>query len=362
MINKVAARPLVSIIMPVYNADDYLDETFKCILKQSFRDFEVFAVDDGSSDNSPAICDEYEKTDARIHVFHLANQGSWNARNTGIAHAVGKYLYFMDSDDWIERDWLESLVHAAESNEADLVVAGFSMDYETADGAMSYEKKLEPKVFATQGEFRRELHNYLNESVMALPWNKLFLHSRIEEEGIRYKHKKMPDHFFCFDYLKDTERVVFIEGGGYHWRRALSNSNTQRDNKSVELFATRREHYHVMADVYECWGMSSYQPAQEALATFLVGRTAQCIQEIACNKEIPKKRRLSLIERMIVDDDVQRCSRMAKPKSKMMRLLAYPIKASSPLMAYRLGSFVGAVRGAFPSIFYRLKEHAVHGA
>lgn len=357
--SKVA--PLLSIVMPVFNAGDYLAQTFEGLLCQTFQDFEVFAVDDGSTDESPTICDAFEKKDDRVHVFHLANKGSWNARNTGIAHASGKYLYFMDADDWIEAGWLESLVDAAEEHGSDLVVAGFSMDYASSDGVTCYEKKLEQRIFKSQQEFREELHNYLNESVMSLPWNKLFLRARVEEGQVRFKQKKMPDHFFCFDYLRDVENVVFIEGGGYHWRRALANSNTQRDNKSIELFATRREHYQLMADDYEYWGLSSYQPAQEALATFLVGRAAQCAQEIACNKEIPKSRRLDLISGIIEDNLVQKCIGTARPQSKMLGLLIWPFKMSSPQLACKLYGLLGWVRGTFPSVFYRLKEHAVHG-
>jgi glycosyltransferase involved in cell wall biosynthesis len=361
MSDAEAKTPLLSIVMPVYNAGNYLEQTFDGLLGQTFQDFEVFAVDDGSTDESPAICDLFEKEDSRIHVFHLANKGSWNARNTGIEHATGKYLYFMDADDWIETGWLESLVVAAEKYDADLVVAGFSMDYETPTGTTCYEKKLEQRIFSSQKEFHKELHNFLNESVMSLPWNKLFLRARVEEDCVRFKQKKMPDHFFCFDYLRNVENVVFIEGGGYHWRRALASSNTQRDNKSIELFATRREHYQVMADDYEYWGLGSYQPAQEALATFLVGRAAQCAQEIACNKEITKDRKLELIAGIIEDDLVQHCIGNANPQSKMMSVLIWPFETSSPRLACNLYRFVGAVRSAFPSVFYRLKEHAVHG-
>lgn len=347
--------------MPVYNAAPYLRGTFDSLLGQSYQHFEIFAIDDGSSDESSEICDEYAGRDPRIHVSHLENQGSWSARNHGISQSTGKYLYFMDADDWVERDWLESLCFAASRVDADLVVSGFSMEYEADGGAVTFLKKLDSIDFATQANFRARVYSYLNESVMTLPWNKLFLRDRITNEDIRFENKKMPDHFFCIEYLRNAERVVFVPGGGYHWRRALASSNTQKDNKSLELFSTRLEHYQVMVEMYRHWGMEADAAAAAALSTFLVSRTVQCTQEVASNSSISFAQRVKTIERIIENPVVRQCASVASPDSRAISLMSLPIKYQHPRIALGMGLFEGFVRSRFPKSFYRLKERAVHG-
>ena len=95
-------NPKLSIIVPVYNVEQYLDKCIKSILNQTFKDFELILVDDGSIDNSGEICDEYAKKDSRVKVIHKKNGGLAAARNTGLIIARGDYVGFVDSDDWIE--------------------------------------------------------------------------------------------------------------------------------------------------------------------------------------------------------------------------------------------------------------------
>lgn len=362
MKNTKFNKPRLSVVMPVYNAEKYLHQTFEGLLKQTLQDYEIIAVDDGSTDGSPAICDEYGVRDSRIQVVHLDNQGSWNARNTGIDLSEGKYLYFIDADDWIEPDWLEQLVSSAEEVSADLVVAGFSMEYETANGCTTYFKELEEITYELQQDFRNDVYKHLNDSVMSLPWNKLFLRERVMTENIRFKNKRMPDHFFCVDYLSNTKCVRLIRGGGYHWRRALTSSNTQRDNKSVELFSTRVEHYDAMLNMYKAWGMDNNKEALVVLSTFLVSRSIQCMQEVASNSEIPKRRAKQIIANICKNESVIRSLQYAEPDSKVMRIMMIPLRLRLPELTYLMGSFIGWVRKSNPEFFYKLKEHVVHNA
>lgn len=113
--------PKVSIIVPVYNTEEYLCECFDSIISQTFSDFEVIIVDDGSTDNSPSICDEYATKDYRFKVLHKKNEGVSVARNLGLDNATGKYIAFIDSDDLILPSMLEDLIKVAEHENADIV-------------------------------------------------------------------------------------------------------------------------------------------------------------------------------------------------------------------------------------------------
>ena len=112
---------MISIIIPVYNVEKYLRVCLDSVINQSYSDFEVILVDDGSTDSSPSICDEYCSNDSRFQVIHQENMGLASARNTGIIAAKGEYLYFIDSDDCIHPDLLKIMVLAAESYDANLV-------------------------------------------------------------------------------------------------------------------------------------------------------------------------------------------------------------------------------------------------
>lgn len=112
---------LVSVIVPVYKVEAYLDKCVRSILSQTYREMEVILVDDGSPDGCGRMCDEYAQKDSRVRVIHKKNGGLSDARNAGVKEAVGKYLLFVDSDDWIREDLIEKTVETAEQHSADIV-------------------------------------------------------------------------------------------------------------------------------------------------------------------------------------------------------------------------------------------------
>lgn len=127
---------MISVIVPVYNVELYLRKCIDSILAQTYRDLEILVVDDGSTDGSGKICDEYKK-DERVRVFHTENRGLSATRNLGLDKATGEWIGFVDSDDWIEPDMYEVLFRKAEETEADVVECGCHADYTTT----SYEHR-----------------------------------------------------------------------------------------------------------------------------------------------------------------------------------------------------------------------------
>ena len=122
-------NPLVSVVIPVYNAEKYIHKCIDGILSQTYHNTEIILVDDGSADNSLSICKEYAQKDSRIRVFSKENGGVSSARNMGMDEATGCYLMFLDSDDWLENDTIEKLVKSALDSSADVVVFEYSVDY-----------------------------------------------------------------------------------------------------------------------------------------------------------------------------------------------------------------------------------------
>lgn len=115
-------EPMVSIIVPVYNAQQYIRRCVDSILNQEYTDFELLLIDDGSTDSSGEICDEYAQKDTRIRVVHKENSGVSDSRNLALDYATGKYIQFLDSDDWITPDATRLLVRSAEEYHCDMVI------------------------------------------------------------------------------------------------------------------------------------------------------------------------------------------------------------------------------------------------
>ena len=145
------SNPMVSVIVPVYNAESTLRRCADSILEQSYPDLELILVDDGSKDSSPLICDSYMQKDARVRVIHKPNSGASATRNLGIAEARGHYLQFVDSDDWLTPDATEKLVAAAEAHQADLVIADF---YRVSGKLVASKHRVMPVGVMTRGSFR----------------------------------------------------------------------------------------------------------------------------------------------------------------------------------------------------------------
>lgn len=132
-------EPKISVIVPVYKAEAYLHRCVDSIIAQTFTDWELLLVDDGSPDRSGDICDEYASKDARIRVFHKENGGVSSARQKGLDEAIGEYTIHADPDDWVEPMMLEELYKKAKEDDADMVICDFICEYKTGGGNLCSE-------------------------------------------------------------------------------------------------------------------------------------------------------------------------------------------------------------------------------
>ena len=176
-------KPAISIIVPVYKAEKYLHRCVDSILAQTFTDFEVLLIDDGSTDKSGQICDEYAQKDSRIRVFHKNNGGVSSARNVGIENARGKWLYFPDADDELYDKALE-ILFKKDSDDIVYVMAGYSLYNES--GVKTYSISDRREVFLSRQNAIRQMfapEDYLYHGYL---WNKLFLSDIIYVNNIRF--------------------------------------------------------------------------------------------------------------------------------------------------------------------------------
>ena len=198
----------ISIIMPVYNVEQYVGKAIESILNQTFTDYELLIVDDGTKDKSGEICDEYAAKDARIQVIHKENGGAPSARNTAIDIARGTYVYFMDSDDWAEKTMLQDMYDMAEQHNAQLVVCGYYIDTYYGDKHITEKICVDDRVFDNAQSFREESYRYFDRNMLYTPWNKLYRLDYMNEHGLRFPSTLWDDFPFNISYMKQVERVV----------------------------------------------------------------------------------------------------------------------------------------------------------
>lgn len=216
----------VSIVVPVYNAEKYIDSCIQSIVDQSYQNWELLLIDDGSSDNSGLICDRWKALDARIRVFHGANHGVSAARNTGIKKAEGEWLMFVDSDDCISIDCLQTCIHSIRSNFGiDMVQFGYRIvTLENEETIKSHETKpLQPKEYLKTCP--------INVTVWASLINiELIRNNNISfKEGIKYSEDKM----FIFECIGASKLIIMIADVLYDY--ILRKSSAIHNSKSADL-------------------------------------------------------------------------------------------------------------------------------
>lgn len=350
----------ISVIMPVYNVEDFVAKTIESVLGQTLKEIEFFAIDDGSPDNSGKICDKYAKKDNRMIVIHKENGGAPEARNVAIDRAKGKYLYFIDSDDWIEKDYLEKMYNLAEDNQADVVITGFYMEYYQNGKEVTYETNCDDCVY-DRDSFRTNAYKYLNNSLLSLPWNKLYLAKRILKDKIRFPKTKWDDHHFNMDFLMDNGTVVTSSMKKYHWYRSRKGSETMINYRDPKMFEKRREHYEHIIKLYKHWKVND-PVSMDSISCYYLGRLFQCIQELSDNKDISRKEKRSKTYSILHDKYTLESFKYGKSMSKKFKILTFPMKRKNVTMSLLYGKIVSSIRTMFPSLFIKLKEKEVHGS
>lgn len=176
--------PKISVVVPVYNVEKYLPCCIDSILAQTFTNFELILVDDGSPDGCPAICDEYAKRDCRVKVVHQQNQGVSAARNIGLDMTRGEYVCFVDSDDYISQDLFSTYIFELEQRDLDLIICGFKNFYDKNKKKSFYELPNQ-EIFELK-DFWKNFGNLLNNHILRSPCNKLYRINVIKNNGIRF--------------------------------------------------------------------------------------------------------------------------------------------------------------------------------
>ena len=237
-------RPMVSIIVPVYNAEQYLRRCVDSILNQEYTDFEVFLVNDGSTDSSGDICEEYGNKDTRVIVIQKENTGVSDSRNLALDRARGKYLQFLDSDDWITPDATRLFVRAAEEYGCDMVISDF---YRVVGERLSPKGDIEEEGVLTQEEFAAHMMENPADFYYGVLWNKLYRRDLVEEHRLRMDTNInwCEDFLFNLEYIRYAKVFYALHAPIYYYVKRKGSLASQGINisKTVKMKLNVFEYY-----------------------------------------------------------------------------------------------------------------------
>ena len=233
----------VSIIVPVYQVENYIRQCIDSILAQTFTDFELILVDDGSRDMSGQICDEYAKIDERVKVIHTENIRAASARNMGLHQAVGNYFMFIDSDDYIAPTMVECLYKNMVNQDADIVACNFLYDYDN-DRNKNFSTNVKSEILSgTEIFYNRK--NERNYGYWTVVWNKLFKKETFE--NVRFRSGKYyEDEFWANDVYQMGIKIVTIPDCLYYYRQHENSTMRQKKiARSLDMIEAFQERIYI---------------------------------------------------------------------------------------------------------------------
>ena len=220
--------PKVSIIVPVYNVEKYLQCCVDSLLHQTLADIEIILVDDGSPDNSPAICDEYAKQDDRVKVIHKKNAGQGLARNTGLETAAGEYVTFVDSDDFVDTEMYRKLYSIAMDTNADAVYCTFQR-FDNQGKVWGQPTERKKRIYQTEADIRELMLGIIanrpeaktDRDIECSTCCAIYRNDMIKTHGVRFKSERKyhsEDLLFNLDFLSHSSNVTAISDAFYNYR------------------------------------------------------------------------------------------------------------------------------------------------
>ena len=237
-------NPTVSIIVPVYNAEACLRRCVESVLNQEFTDFELILANDGSRDGSGALCDEFAGVDNRVRVFHKENSGVSKTRNLGLDQAQGRYLQFLDADDWITPDATKLLVRTMEDHACDLVISDF---YRVVGERVSHKGDIDEAQVLNREEYAAHMMENPADFYYGVLWNKLYRREIVERHHLRMDPAVSwcEDFMFNLEYIRQAKTFFALQVPVYYYVKTKGSLCTQgiSVSKTIQMKLTVFEYY-----------------------------------------------------------------------------------------------------------------------
>ncbi len=267
----------ISAIVPIYKAEEYINRCIDSLINQTFKDIEIILVNDGSPDKCGEIANDYQEKDSRIKVIHKDNGGVSKARNVGIQCATGKYVVFVDPDDWIELDMYENMYLKAEVTSCDMVICDYIVE-STSLGA--YREKFpfpQNKVLSGENIKKEILSYFIKSETCGTIWNKMYKRNIITKHNIKFPSEigVGEDYLFNLEYLTYTNSLIYMPTPFYHYDVRQGSAMSKYWGNKFEMYNTI--HNETMKYMQK-WDMISSEYVVDEIKKYLIWVDV-CIQE-----------------------------------------------------------------------------------
>lgn len=234
-----------SIIVPVFNCEKYLKKCINSVLNQTYRNIELILIDDGSTDNSGHICDEYKKKDCRVKVIHKTNEGVSTARNAGLEHSTGKYVLFLDSDDYIEANMCNKANKILEKETIDIIK--YSYYKKSRRLKKKYEFSIKTNSIILQKDYQREIYRYVFKTYdTSNIWGSFINKKLFDQEKFDSSLKYGEDFLMFIKILSKSDSIIFIDECMYNYN--ISNNSAVRTRNIDKIIKSINDN----TKVFEC--------------------------------------------------------------------------------------------------------------
>ena len=335
----------ISILMPVYNAEKYLNETIDTIKNQSFSNWELIIVDDGSTDNSKEICTKLMNDDKRIKYIFQENLGVSHTRNVALENAQGKYIVFVDSDDLIHEDYLKILINSIEKNNSDISVCNFIERKISNTGKIEdITREFYLKEVMEMSEMKDYIMDFGNSGLLNPLWNKIYKREIIENNNITFNEKVETGEDFIFNlqYFRKTKKISFIKEMLYYYIRRNNNSITY---KYIEnMYEKGWEIHWLLESFLKDMGFYNEENAYVLYGNHLTGVFSAFLNLYHDHCKLTSKEKKAYIKKIISKSYVKECAANRKKDKGIIGLTSLLVRINNTVLISAVFKAIALVR------------------
>lgn len=348
------SEPKISVIIPIYNVEKYISRLLESLLSQSYLNFELILLNDGSTDNTLNELKKFD--DNRIILVDKKNTGVSDTRNKGLELVTGDLLTFVDSDDFVSENYFQTIVDIYnQNNKPDLINFGFYSEVENdnfeivSSDTINYSSVL----YSNREEIKNDFVSLWDHTMLYNIWNKVYKVDIVKNNDIKFvKANWGEDVIFNRDYLNIINTFYNSEKCFYHYIRERKGALTKNFKKN--LFEIRKQEFFEYNEYFERWNIDKNLYYEFSCRRF-VERVLGCFENIYCSG-ISFKEKYKNFKIMILDKDVREALKFARFKSVKVKILVLPIRFKLVLLETFLISLVHFIKVSNPEVFNKMKN------
>ena len=323
----------ISVLMPVYNSEKFLLETVQAVINQSYINWELILVDDGSTDNSKEICTKLMNDDKRIKYIFQENLGVSHTRNVALENAQGKYIVFVDSDDLIHEDYLKILINSIEKNNSDISVCNFIERKISNTGKVEdITREFYPKEVMEMSEMKDYIMDFGNSGLLNPLWNKIYKREIIENNNITFDEKVETGEDFIFNlqYFRKVKKISFIKDSLYYYIRRNNNSITY---KYIEnMYEKGWEIHWLLESFLKDMGFYNEENAYVLYGNHLTGVFSAFLNLYHDHCKLTSKEKKAYIKKIISKSYVKECAANRKKDKGIIGLTSLLVRINNTVL------------------------------